>query len=447
VSARLAIALALGLGACGDNRHIDDLFEPVSGSRLKLEWHLYEDGTRQAETAAFYDLDVHARCTPQRWIDDVIRCVPIAEDAIYLDPTCESLVGRAQTIEKPTHFIAHDTVAGTTLPARLFRAGPTTTPVTQRYELRDGECVGPFSTPSDLTYYQLVAEIAGWDLIALRDDEVGAGRLALAYRATDDGLRVPSGLRDRDLDLPCTPTPGAGGGFRCAPTEAATPSTFRDPACEQAVITVPDGAAVPTIAMLADPSGCARYHAVGGEVTGPLYRRDGEACTRVTPTPPPRQFPVAAELELPILERTIEDTPGRRLQRIILGDDELRFVDDRLHDTATRADCLRRSSGEVTRCLPAVIASATRLRPRSCAVEVLVAEIPQHTCERIGFATAITEEQPTIHAIGDRAADTLYQLTGGGCLPYPGAPGNELRTLGPPIAPETFPAAVRYGER
>ena len=447
MSARLAIAVALGLCACGDNRQVDDLFEAVSGSRLKLEWHLYPDGTRQAETTAFYDLDVHARCTPQRWIDDVIRCVPIADDAIYIDATCENLVGRARTIEKPTHFIGYDTLAGTTLPARLYRAGPTTTPVSQRYEVRDGMCVGPFSTPSDLTYYQLVDEIAGADLLAVRDAEVGAGRLALAYRATDDGLRLPTGLRDRDLDLPCTPMAGADGGFRCAPTEAATPSYFRDPACEQAVITVADGAAAPTIATLADPSGCARYHAVGGEVTGPLYRRDSAACTRVTPTPTPRQFPVGAELELPILDRTIEDASARRLQRIILGDDQLRFVDDRLYDTATGAECVRRASGDVMRCLPAVVANATMLRTPSCTGEVLVAEIPQHTCERIGFATAFGRQQVTIHAVGARAADTLYQLTGAGCQPYPGAPRHELRTLSPAIAPETFPAAVRYGER
>lgn len=442
--ALLAVMLA---GGCGDNVHVDDVFEATSGSRIKLEWHLYEDGTRQAERAVFYDINVHARCTPQRWVDDVIRCVPIAEDAVYIDETCENVVGRARTIEKPTHFIGHDALAGTTLPARLYRAGQVTEPVDEFYEQRDGECVGPFRPPSDLTYYRLVDEIAGSSLVEVRDEEVGDGRLGVRLRETDDGVRVPVGLRDRDLDLPCTPAPRADGSVHCAPSEVPDATLFRDPGCEEPVITISDAVAVPTLARVADPAGCARYHAVGAEHVGPLYRRDGEACTRIAPIPPRRAFGVGAELELPMLERTIEDVPARRLQRIVVQAGDLRFIDERLYDSATRADCQRQTLGETVRCLPAVLASASVLFTRSCAVEVPIAELPQRTCERIGFAMATTDEGEAIHAIGDRATDPLFQLTGLGCQPYAGATGQELRTLGPAIAPETFSAAVMYGER
>lgn len=444
---RLALLVVVLAGACGDNVHVDDVLEATSGSRIKLEWHLYEDGTRQAERAVFYDINVHARCTPQRWVDDVIRCVPIAEDAVYIDETCENLVGRGRTIEKPTHFIGHDTLAGATLPARLYRAGQVTEPVERFYEQRDGECVGPFLNPPDLTYYALVDEIAGSSLVEMRDEEVGDGRLGVRLRATDDGLRVPVALRDRDLDLPCIPVPRSDGSVHCAPSEVSNATLFGDPACEDPVIIISEAVAVPTLARVADPGGCARYHAVGAEQTGPLYRRDGGACTRVAPIPPSRAFAVSGEIELPVLERAIEDVPARRLQRIVLHAGDLRFIDERLHDTATRADCQRQSLGETVRCLPAVLASASMLFTRSCAVEVPIAEIPQATCERIGFAIANTDVGVAIHAVGDRQSDPLFALTGGGCQPYAGAPGNELRTLGPAIALETFSSAVSYGER
>lgn len=447
MSPRCAFLLAVLAGACGDNVYVEDLFEATSGSRLKLEWHLYEDGTRQAETAVFYDINVHARCTPVRWIDGVLRCVPIAEDAVYIDAECENLVGRARTIEKPTHFIGYDALAGTTLPARLYRAGLMTTPVEEFYEKREGMCVGPFLNPPALTYFQLVDEIAGSDLVEIREDEAGEGRLGVRVRSTDDGVSLPIGLRDRDLDVACTPAPREDGSFYCAPTDAAVASLFQDPACAEPVITISSAASVPTMAKVADPSGCARYHAVGAEQTGPLYRHDGEVCTRVAPVPARRVFAIGAELDLPVLDRTIENVSARRLQRIVLGAGDLRFVDERLYDTATRADCQRRSIGEAVRCLPAVAANASVLFTGSCVVEVRIAELPQRTCEPIGFATATTSDGMAIHAIGDRAVDTLYQLTGTACQPYPGAAGNVLRTLGPPIAPETFSSAVSYGER
>ena len=222
---------------------------------------------------------------------------------------------------------------------------------------------------------------------------------------------------------------------------------FHDPVCEESAITVFDGDAVPTLARVTDPSGCARYHAVGAELTGAVYRREGLTCVRAVAVPGRRVFAVAAELDLQLFGRTIEDVARRRLQRIVLSAGDLRFVDARLYDTATRADCQRRTIGEAVRCLPAAVTDASVLYTPSCAVEVRVAEIPQRTCEPIGFAIATTADGMDIHAVGDRATTTLYSFSGGTCTAYPGAPGNVLRMLGPPIAAEAFSRAVSYGER
>ncbi len=205
---------------------------------------------------------------------------------------------------------------------------------------------------------------------------------------------------------------------------------------------------VPAVARVVEASGCARYHAVGAEIEPPLYRRDGEACGQTSLDPPQRLLAVGAPIDLAPLQRTVEDVPDRRLQRIVLSDDQLRFADDRLFDEATRTECVRAAFGDVTRCIPASVATASALFAPGCAVEVRVAETPQRSCERIAFATAVTDEGMEIRAIGDRLPGPLYHVGGTGqCQPYASSPGNVLRALGPPIAPEAFVSAVSYGER
>ncbi len=444
---RAQIAALLALAACGDDRRVEDVFEAVSGSRLKLEWHLYEDGTRQAGTSAFYDTQVHSRCTPQLWVDGVIRCVPIAEDAVYVNDTCENLVGRASAIAKPTHFIGYDGVGDTTLPARVYVAGTPVDAISQFYAMRDSECTGPFFSSSDVTYYALVDEIAGSSLVPIVDSEAGAGRLAVRYRSTEDGVSLPLGLLDRDLGGTCSPTRRTDGDVRCEPDEATHVSLFRDPQCEDHVVAIAGSAPVPAIARVPDPSGCVRFHAVGAELAGPVFRKDGQSCTQLAPSPSRRLYAIGAELDLPTLGRTIEDADARRLQRIVLTTDDLRFIDERLFDTATRADCQRGSLGDKVRCLPAAVVPASTMLAASCAVDVRVAEVPLHTCERVSFATDIGDEGTTLHAIGDRPTAPLFQRVDSTCQPYVAAPDRVVHSVGPALAPETFSSAVTYGER
>ena len=108
------VVVLLALAACGDEIHVETALEPQSGTRLKLEKYRFEDGTEQVEQHSFYDVEMHARCAPQTYVDGSTRCVPFADDALYIDPTCETAVGRAvdPAITEPTHFVGHDRVAG-----------------------------------------------------------------------------------------------------------------------------------------------------------------------------------------------------------------------------------------------------------------------------------------------------------------------------------------------
>jgi hypothetical protein len=444
MTARRLAALVV-LAACGDDLVArDDLITAVSGSRLAVQKYRYDDGTEIAVSGEFYDLELHARCRPQRWIDDATRCVPVVDDAVYSDAGCTALVGLGRTIRRPTHFLAYETRAGGAVPARVFRAGPETAPIAQHYAIADGACVGPMTVPPEVAnFFKVGDELDGGALIAFRDGEVGDGRLGVRVRETDDGLRVPIGLHDRALGVACAARPQDGGGTACEPVDALVATYFSDPACRDPVVAA-GAAAVPTIARIVEPSGCARYARVGRELSPPVFRRDGDACTAVVAPLEGRLFSVDTAIDLPVLERTRERIADRRLQRVVLAHDGLRFLDERLFDTATGADCTARAVRDGFRCLPATVPSIG-LFLDGCTAPVRVAELPQRMCEPIAFAT--TNRPFALYDIGDPPASPLFRRDPGGCRPYTGPAGTELHALGPQLDLTTFVFGIYFGER
>jgi hypothetical protein len=121
-----AAVWVLLVAACGDNGiPRDPLFTGLSGSRIKLQWYLYQDGARQLETAAFYDARLHTRCEPKHFVDGVYRCAPIADTTVFRDRECtpESELGTATSVRTPKYFVGHDRIDGELRAARLLRAG------------------------------------------------------------------------------------------------------------------------------------------------------------------------------------------------------------------------------------------------------------------------------------------------------------------------------------
>lgn len=439
------LAAVLACAACGDDLHRGgDLVTAVSGSRLAVQKYRYDDGTELAVASEFYDIELHVRCRPQTWSDGAVRCVPIVDDTVYVDPGCTALVGLGRTIARPTHFLAYDNRAAGPVAVRVFRSGAAAAAITAAYAIADGACVGPTAVPMDITrFYEIGDELDGSALVALHAGELGDGRLALQLRETDDGLRVPIGLRDRALDAACAPRPRADGNVACEPIDAVPVTYFSDPACNEPVVAV-DAPTIPTIARAIEPSGCARYYSVGRELSPPIYRRDGEACSAVVAPVEGRLFAASAAIELPALARSRERVADRRLQRVILDHDGLRFLDDRLFDTAMGADCTARAFRDGIRCLPASVVSIG-VFTEGCAAPVRVAELPRNMCERVAFAT--TNRPLQLHDIGEPIAGPMFRRDGDACRPYTGPVGTELRSLGPALDPTAFEGGIYFGER
>lgn len=439
------LAVALACAACGDDlRGGGDLVTAVSGSRLAVQKYRYDDGTELAVANEFYDIQLHARCRPQTWVDGAVRCVPIVDDAVYVDAECTALVGLGRTIARPTHFLAYDNRSTGAVAVRVFRAGGAAAAVAQSYAIADGACVGPTPVPMDIArFYEIGDELDGSALVAFRAGELGDGRLALQLRETDDGLRAPIGVRDRALDVACAPHPRSDGGVACEPIDAFPVTYFSDPGCNEPVVAV-NAPTIPTIARVIETTGCARYYSVGRELSSPVYRRDGEACSPVVAPVEGRLFAASAPIELPAMTRSRERAGDRRLQRVILDHDGLRFLDDRLFDTAMDADCTARNFRDGIRCLPASVASIG-VFTEGCAAVVRVAELPRNMCERISFAS--TNRPFQLHDIGDPVAGPMYRRDGDACRPYTGPAGTELRSLGPALDLTAFAGGIYFGER
>jgi hypothetical protein len=440
-----ALAVIVTSVACGDNIVIDDRFEAASGARMKLVGYIYEDGTRQWEPQQLSDTALHVRCTPERWIDGVTRCVPIADDAVYTDAACTMVAGRARMAGEPRVFVQREWVDDAFVAAHVYRAGEIAAELIDVYYVRrDGACDGPYFDAGGTTY-DVLEEIG--DIVEVQQVAVGDSRVEMRLRITPDGLRVPLALYDRELHTECRPPTRPEAGVECEPVDASPGAYYRDPDCADPAVLAPDPEVDPRAAAVVDGAGCARFHAIGAEVRPPLYILSAGVCTPTATGPAQRWFAVAEPLALAPLARSVEAEPGRRLQRVRYRDDDLDAVGDLLVDTASRGTCRRVVVGGISRCLPAVTAPVRAVYREGCLVPLRVAERREPACERASFALEDLGGV-VVYAIGDPVAEAVYSIGFDGlCRPYASPGGTVLYELGPPLPPETFPAAVLFEDR
>src|SRR5437870_244567 len=107
------VVLALIVAACGDNLQPQDaLFTGLSGSRIKLQWYLYQDGSKQIEPTSYYDTQLHVPCAKTLWDDGIARCTPIADPSVWIDAECTMELGRDRSLKTPKFFIGYDRIDG-----------------------------------------------------------------------------------------------------------------------------------------------------------------------------------------------------------------------------------------------------------------------------------------------------------------------------------------------
>lgn len=433
----VAVILA-ATASCGDGLERVTTFEPASGTRLRVMWDLFSDGSRAWRSDAFYDAELHVGCVPRTWQDASDRCVPAVDAAVYADAACIHALGRSTSMLKQTYFLAFDDGR----PTALYRAGDATTTPASYYLRSGGGCVGPITTSDTATYYETTDEVAADSLVLIDEIRVGTARLAARVRTGSDGTRVPLALVDSELGRDCQVIARDDGSAACEPLDAPLADAFADAACGEPALVTPAGASAPPIAKVAAP--CAEYHSVGGELAA-AYRRDRGACVALLPANV-RFFALGAAVEPAPVERIVETTAGRRLERAIASDPGLAIA-AALVDTATHAECTRVVIDEVTRCIPADMLPALDAYAAGCQQPLRIVAVPIRACTRVAFATS-NADTFAIHAIGEPFTGTAYTFASSGqCAPYTPPADVVLRTLGPPLPADTFLAAHAFGER
>jgi hypothetical protein len=435
------LLITLLLAACGDNTvPVDPLFVGLSGSRIKLQWYLYQDGSRELETAAFYDAFQHGRCAAATWTDTVTRCTPLGDTTLFRDTACTMEIGHATTMRKPQFFRREELVDGERLVSHVYRAGSRLeASPTAFYELRDGTCTA-IAEPTTVAYYEIGGEVR--DLAEVWSEMIEGERLGLHTIAGIDNLSAPIGYHDQQLGFDCRPAGLGDGTAACVPTTTIRPDYFADHDCEVPAVL---GDEPPPAIELDDPNGCTTYHGAGEAYVGFVYERLGTRCEVVGPKL--AAYRIGAPLPLAPITRIREPARGKRLQRILVEANGRRTLDSRLFDTATGGECHSFGNGELAMCIPSSALDGARVYTNpACTRELLVADLPPRQCERSKFAVV---EGLTIHAIGAPSTGALYVLDAFANCRARGAPrgGAVPHVLGPPVPPETFVAGVVFSER
>ncbi len=336
----------------------------VSGSRLKLTWFNFADGTRTWNS--FYDAQRKENCSLYSgWAGGGTFCVPdwggnifyndagCAQpvDAVYHDPSC------LQT--PPTYVIDGSDVGCTYEPQHLYLRGPQLT-ITGYYErFSDGSCGGPYTGGYD--FYQLGAEIPTSELVEITlGAPTTAGRLSTRFYQSTDGMKVPASVHDAMLGTDCYPESYGDN----ATTATCQPSTYgsfyyHDAACTQPELDVPTTCAVPqymsttpTTACPADPP---NIYTLGQQLaSSPLYYPSTGSCVSTTGSTDEHYYQTGMPVNIATMARIADTTPGHRIELVhFTTTDGLKFRDYVVHDVQEDADCYPTQLPDGTiRCVP-----------------------------------------------------------------------------------------------
>lgn len=442
---RLALVLLVVTG-CGDNTIPRDPDSAISGARLRVIRHVFDDGTRQLETEWLHDRARDERCAPAVWSDGARYCTPSSEPAVFVDATCTLLVGKAPVGTTPAYFRREYVQRGQPLPSRLYEARDRAGAPPFVWQLLDGQCIGPWDADPNADYFGLGPEItsAAFVRVAKTESSTGGTRLVHSVYTSDDGLQLPITrvMRDPLLDVDCAPAARSGAEHATCVPAMPLAAYFRDDGCDEPVLAIRSSDERPTFVMYPDASACPRYAAIGDAIALPEpFRRTAAGCERAIASNDDRFYAIGAELDLVRIERSSIEEAGHRLARIELRDGDRVVEDARLVDTDLAIECERVPTPEGDRCLPAAKLSAEReptFRDDLCSEPLALVLLPAASCE---IPTHVADGA-IAHALTSYTGAIYHLSTGDRCLPYSIAGTAQSYELGPSISLAAFAGAT-----
>lgn len=441
----MRVVLLLSIAACGDNLAVRDPDSAISGSRLRVMHHVFDDGTRQLETTWLHDAERGEECAPAVWSDGARYCTPASAPAVFVDGTCAKLAGKATPGTTPAYFRREYVLRGDPLPSRLYRRGERVAGPSLVWQLLDGQCIGPIDADPNADYFALGPELTSAAFVHVVKTELPTGaRLAHSLYTSGDGMQLPITrvLRDTVLDLECTPAAlDAQSSATCVP-DMPRADLFRDDACTEPALGIRSSAERPAFVAYTDASACPTYAHTGDAIAVPTpFRRTAAGCVAAIASNDVRFFAIGAPLELAQMPRLRRAAPDRRLVPIELHDGDHVWQDARLGDTAFGSECERVATPDGDRCLPAPTLAAEReptFRDELCTQPFALVLVPSVIC---GVPSHVVDGID-VHELR-RYTGAIYHLsTGERCLPYALAGSAQSYELGPVLPLSMFASAT-----
>lgn len=393
------LVLAVELAACGgstpptanDAETADagiDAGDPgigaQSGSRLKLRWHEYEDGTRVwlpvwpgTTYQPYFDAQLNENCAAATWADGNVYCTPEVLTAYdYSDPQCTIPIvsGSGSGCTPPPGYGAtrepascYDLFQGPI--SRVYRLSKLAVPYRRYQRSSNGTCtdMGLANTEA----YGGVTEVRSTDLVRITEtDSIGSGDFGVRYLQSMDGFRVPWMLHDNTRDFDCDLQSGHGEVSATCLPRMERPSPIRvlygDQQCSQPLVQSSADCAVPDFGYLSTTTNCwnnsATYYKVGSTVApDSVYGYDPSACELQAQSPTQVSYSTS-----PLSPGTVARAPqmiaDHRIHVVQVTTAQVSYPDDSavsasLYDSMLGTECqtMLASDGSL-RCVPKTIA-------------------------------------------------------------------------------------------
>ena len=335
--------------------------------------------------------------------------MPEAGAAIYADAHCSRVMGRVLGgADAPAYFATSYTMQGTTLRSHVYAAGTRDVPPTARYELHDGECIGPIQLDDGFDYYTVgpVLELARVRFVADGDvEDLVADGIALPWRFTSCELRSSP-----DQESATCPPPGL-----------AQIAYYGDATCSMPLI---HARTRPTLGFV-EVDACRHYFEVGNALLPPmLYERIDNTCVVSSVSGPTLFYSVGRPVDVPKFERVASGST--RLQAIMIGP----LVDELMHDTKLGVDCER---DRANRCVPAgAVKVESWFADSQCGTPLEVAMVPSGGCAP---PTKYARRGDNFFALGEPYTPPLFQLEPGDRCDFYVPPSSVVpHVLGAPVS-------------
>ncbi len=440
-----------------------------SGSRLKLTWYAFTDGTRQ--WSGMYDAQNKQLCSPYyaAWTNGSVYCVPPAGGSlVYTNSACTTravhyYTGTCAEAVQP-YYVEYATVGCTSAPAHLYRRGAQVAPATTYTKLSNGTCASNGSPSSGDAIYALDAEVPTSQLVELSlTAPEGSGRLGIRYYTSSDGMRFPWTLHDSTLGGDCSASyaSDASPAARCVPNQASYASYAHDASCTQPELALQSTCPAPqygyTFPATSCPDDAESYYQVSGTAAAsPLYFPAGASCLATSASSGYSYYTLGAEVEVAPLTRAVDSGTAHRVQLAhYTADDGLRYRDPyALYDSQMGTRCYPTTlpDGSI-RCIasggyidtyysnagcstPIDLAEVYR-GPASCSAPVPPAYARKSIAPQPGTCTYSTE----VHQVTTVHSGPVYSGSPGSCTVYTPYEGI-LYNVGPVVPLTDFVAAA-----